>query len=896
MEVSEQSIELLERLFDLIVYVNKDFKILESDSEKILEFLGYNFSKIVGKNFFNFVKNKEKYNQCEFSSLNSRKTLKNLKILHKEGFYINFEAEILFIPKNDRSLILLAKKDDREELQDFTCVKVLNEVENCFISENINDLVSIINLDFKYVYINETAYMRTLGYDSEDLIGKSVDNIIHKDDIKKARIAFDYGIKQGEGIIELRLRKKEGGCLWFEIKGKTFHNNRNELLGLFISRNINERKLMEAKLKNSEEKLRLMNKNLEDLIEKRTHQLKESREKYRLITENVRDIVSVFDENLNLLYINESQERISGFTKEELRGKNMMAYLHPDDIQKAVKFFREVKSRGFSSGEFRQRRKDGTYTWLETTCKRIIDSGGKIKYIFATKEINKKKEIERKLKESEEKYSNLFKFSNDGIIIHDMTGEIIDANRKALKLFGYDKEKILDLKMYQLHPKSKIEDVAKMWNHFREEGFNRSELEYKRKNGEVFLGEISNSLFKVGNKDLVQVSIRDITKRKETEYKLRASETKYRHLFEDSPFIILLLNIEGEILDINQACEDKIGISKDHIIGKKFFELNHIIDPQYIPIMRERFQNLITTGGSQPKEAPAKDVKIFDKTGKAIWIKFSSIRVKIGHNQIIIQSFGHDVTEQKKAELLIKKEIQKLKELDQMRKDLITRISHEVKTPLMSIEGSSELLLELYKDSLGEEELELIRMNKRGANKLSRLVENLLDVSRLEYNKLKLEKEPTNLSNLVKEATEELGFLIRKRDIDVSVNLPEKLVLKVDNLRIEQVFTNLLTNSLKNTPPGGKIQLFLEKNGDWAKFVIKDSGIGLTDEELERIFTHFGKIERTSEESEDLDISGCGIGLYISKEIVNLHGGKIIAKSEGRNKGSKFVVKLPLKN
>jgi PAS domain S-box-containing protein len=891
MVLSEQSIDILKRLFDLYIYVDDDFKILQFNSKKISKYLGYDSSCLIGENIRNFLKNKKKFNSITLTLSKSRKISIPLFIQHKKGFYFEFEAKIISFSTKEKFLILLNKQTDLDKSSDFKCENGLSELQNCFISNNIYDLVSIISMDFKYVYINSTAYSKTLGYTSEDLIGKNVESIIHDDDVKKAKEAFEKGIKEGEGIIELRLKKKEGGYLWFEIKGKSFINKDKELLGLFISRNITDRKLMEAKLRASEEKLRLMNKNLETLVERRTSQLEESKEKYRLITENVRDIVSVFDENLNLLYINEAQERISGFTKEEILGENMIEYLHPKDIQKAIKLFREVKKTGAASGEFRQKRKDGTYTWLETSCKRIIDKEAKIKYVFATKEINKKKEIERKLKESEEKYSNLFKFSNDGIIIHNMAGEIIDVNKKALQLFGYEKDEILNLKMYQLHPRSEIENITKMWNNFKKEGFNRGELKYKRKNGEIFPSEISNSLFKVGRKDLVQVSIRDITKRKETEERLRTSETKYRHLFENSPFIILLLNKKGKILDINQACEEIIGISKNRVKGKLFFELKNILDPSFIPILERRFQKLINNEEVSPIE-----VRIFVKGGKALWIKLSSTRVIIGKNQIFIQSFGHDVTEQKKAEQLIKEEIQKLKELDQMRKDLITRISHEVKTPLMSIEGSSELLLDLYEDSLGEEELELIKMNKRGANKLSRLVENLLDVSRLEYKKLKLEKEPTNLPNLIEEAIEELGFLIKKRDVSVSINISEELILDVDRLRIEQVFTNLLTNSLKNTPPGGNIKVNLKKNKDWARIIIKDNGIGLTEEELEKIFTHFGKIERTSEESEDLDISGCGIGLYISKEIIKIHGGKILAHSEGRNKGSEFIVKIPLGN
>jgi signal transduction histidine kinase len=109
------------------------------------------------------------------------------------------------------------------------------------------------------------------------------------------------------------------------------------------------------------------------------------------------------------------------------------------------------------------------------------------------------------------------------------------------------------------------------------------------------------------------------------------------------------------------------------------------------------------------------------------------------------------------------------------------------------------------------------------------------------------------------------------------------------------VIINLLSNAIKNTPPQGKIKIRLNKRGEWALFSVKDTGIGLTRTEMEKLFKRFGKIERYGSGLEYIDIQGSGLGLFISKEIVDLHGGQIFAESKGRNKGSKFTVKLPLK-
>lgn len=174
------------------------------------------------------------------------------------------------------------------------------------------------------------------------------------------------------------------------------------------------------------------------------------------------------------------------------------------------------------------------------------------------------------------------------------------------------------------------------------------------------------------------------------------------------------------------------------------------------------------------------------------------------------------------------------------------------------------------------------------------MINNLLDISRIEYKKLKLEKQLNDLSQMIKECSNEFKYLIKERKIILSLDLPEVLYLNIDKIRIEQVISNSLSNAIKNTPPNGKIKVILQKTEKWANISVSDTGIGLNIEELKKIFTRFGKIERYGKDLEYLDIKGAGLGLYISKEIVKLHGGHIWAESKGRNKGSVFKIKLPI--
>jgi signal transduction histidine kinase len=287
------------------------------------------------------------------------------------------------------------------------------------------------------------------------------------------------------------------------------------------------------------------------------------------------------------------------------------------------------------------------------------------------------------------------------------------------------------------------------------------------------------------------------------------------------------------------------------------------------------------------------DLQIYKKDRSLIWVNLqaSLIRVK---NEYFVQALFTDITKRKQAEFLINEEITKLKELDQIRKNLISRVAHELKTPLATVCGGAELFSALYQDKLKNEQSEILRLIEKGGERLKYLVDNLIDISRIEYNKFKLQKQKSNLSELLKESSKEMEYFGKEKKIALKLNILDNFILNIDKIRIEQVIMNLLSNAIKNTPPKGKIKVNLEKRDNWAIINIIDTGVGLTRDEMEILFTRFGKIERYGNELEYLDIRGSGLGLFISKEIVDLHGGNIRAESEGRNRGSTFTVKLPI--
>nr|MDO8113021.1 ATP-binding protein [Candidatus Sigynarchaeota archaeon] len=253
-----------------------------------------------------------------------------------------------------------------------------------------------------------------------------------------------------------------------------------------------------------------------------------------------------------------------------------------------------------------------------------------------------------------------------------------------------------------------------------------------------------------------------------------------------------------------------------------------------------------------------------------------------------------DITNQKKAEKLLEEENIKLKELDTIKNNFIAITSHELKTPLVSTCGASEFLLNNYRNSLGKEELKFVEMINRGANRLKQLVNSLLDMSRLQSGQIELSLKEDDLVGILKHVVEDQAYMLQLRNQQIVLDTPERLVFRFDPARGEQILTNLITNAIKNTQQGGKIEVRIASDDKEVMISVVDNGVGITKDEMDKLFTRFGKISREGVKL-DLNIQGTGLGLYITREIVTLHNGRIWAESEGRYKGAKFIVVLPLK-
>ncbi len=375
------------------------------------------------------------------------------------------------------------------------------------------------------------------------------------------------------------------------------------------------------------------------------------------------------------------------------------------------------------------------------------------------------------------------------------------------------------------------------------------------------------------------------------EHALGTSEKKYRHLFETSPYSVVIVDDRNRIVDCNLWTKGITGYEIDEFLGKDIMELP-IFTPGAMEQLLAAHKELVA---GKELLYPV-DVQIKRKNGQLLWVSIAGTIIHL-EKKAYLQVITWDITPRKQAAEFLEKENMQLKEIDVLRKDFITTASHELKTPLATIYGAVEFLNKHFPGLEPSNVKNLVELIHRGSSRLKILIENLLDFSRIESNRLTITRERLDIVELVRNVVLDVKYMLDQRELSLVLNScsPGLVLVMGDKFRIEQVVINLLSNASKNTMPQGTVVVSVQANDKFAVISVEDTGIGFMPDELDKIFTKFGKLERDCEGMEkQIDTQGTGLGLYLSKNIIEMHGGKITVESSGRNKGSKFSVMLPL--
>jgi PAS domain S-box-containing protein len=780
---------------------------------------------------------------------------------------------------------MLLNKELEEKLQ--KCTKELEDLEEKFRTIAENSLMGIaIIQDNKIKYINKQAAELT-GYsidETKELNPTILFEFIHPkdrlwvlDQLKKKQV----GEKDYLTNYQYRIINKLGEIRWVDNYSRTidFMGKPADLVSVIDITNH----------KNAEQSL------------------KESEEMFRTIAE-YSDIGITIIQDGSMKYANGAMSRINEHTIEE-----MMNWTAADLIEQIFFEDREhARNRlmGRLAGKpnipisdiYRINTKSGKTKLIESYSKTVTyqEKNANLALIM---DITEQKLAQEKLKESEERLK--FLVTNNPAIIYtskvagDYGATFISDN--VQKEWGYSSEDIVsnsEFWLNHIHPDDKEHALSAVSDIIEKGRIVVYDYRFKLKDGSYRWMRDEAKLVKdeQGNPIETVGSVIDINERKIAEEKLKESEEKYRHLYENSPFSIVLIDYSGKILDMNNKTTKLFGYEKEDLINKNYFTLTGIYPSDTKPGLR-LIPELISKGEPSRLIIKPEPIKIFNKDKKPMWVESELSTVRIG-GKLVIQAIIQDITEKKiaeekliESEQILRQQNIELKELDRLKTDFISIAAHDLKTPLISVGGYIDLILLRDKGLNGEIKEDLNRV-LNNVQRLERYINRLLDVMKIEAKKVELVKKGENIHGIVVECLSELEFQIGQKELIINLDISEKLKLNVDHFRISQTFLNLLSNAVKFTPKNGKIDISFTEEDEGVLFKIKDNGKGMTSEELQKIFGKFMSIEQGVDGYSTMD-KGSGLGLYIAKGFIEAHGGKIWATSQGRDLGAEFSFFLP---
>ncbi len=655
--------------------------------------------------------------------------------------------------------------------------------------------------------------------------------------------------------------------------------------------------------------------------------------RFRALIEHSSDAIELLTPEFTVTYASPSTERVTGYTAEELVGMNGFALLHPDDLEDVQQQLSALLDRpgDFITVEYRICHKDSTWRWMEATLTNLLDDPAVEAVVCNYRDITQRKQGQEPLRQEEEvteqvqarrrveelnrqleaekeallqaqreaevrtaELSAILEAMTEGVSVCDARGEIRYTNAAYRSLLALEEDAdpyalLLDHRFAWLATRNlegrplpkEHHPVLRVLKGERLSGANTLELLCHTYKGEDIIVNVSGAPIRDAAGQIVGgvVVFRDVTGRYRLEQQLRYSESKLRSLVESNILGVVVADVDGRIYEINDRVAQMVGYSKDELLSKTF-NWQQLVPPDSHEAQAQTTKVLLSTGALPPTEG-----EYLRKDGSRLPVLTAA--TLLDQERRLALGVILDISDRKAAE--------------RRKQEFLSMVSHELRTPLMAILGGIELALlhiELRPSSLAPEAEGLInqieRVLKRAGGQVeieARLVEELLDVSRLEMHKFELSLQRENLVTIVLETVANQQAA-RARNIELILPPDELVPVIADAGRIEQVLTNYLTNALKYTPVEQAVSVHLEVEASVARVSVRDQGPGLTPEQQHRVWERFYQAAAPGLRGPD---RGLGLGLAIAKAIIEQHQGQVGVESAPGH-GSTFWFTVPLAN
>ncbi|GEM_PF-458828 len=616
--------------------------------------------------------------------------------------------------------------------------------------------------------------------------------------------------------------------------------------------------------------------------------LRASEEKYRRIFESYQDVYFKLDIDGTIIEISPSVEKTGGYTPDELQGEPVdKLYFDATELSSINRIL--FKNGMVEDRDIKLLKKDKSVIFASLNAKLLRSETGKpVGVEGVIRDITERIKAEDDFRKSEEKMRTLADFTYNWEYWLGPDGEMVYMSPSSERITGYSADEFIknpDLLVEITHP----DDTGSFKNHLiKEKELDRVlEFDYRivtRQNKVKWINHICQKVYGDDGRYLGRrASNKDITDRKIAEEELRNSEERFKALFYEAPDAIVVQNYKGIIIDANPAAYKLYGVEKDKFIGESIFE--------FVPKEnREEFKvdfSLWTEGKPESKRC-----LIVSSGGESIPVEIHSSKIQYSGKEALMFNI-RDITAIVESEKRLKEAKEKAEQADMLKSMFLANMSHEIRTPMNAIIGFSEILSD--EELSKEEREEFIRYITQGSNTLMNLIEDIIDITKIEAGKIKINLTECNVSDLMDELYATFLKIKNKngkKSLELRLNKPvtnKGFTISTDPSRIRQVLSNLLGNALKFTDEGFIELGFNLEEENQIEFYVKDTGIGIPKQKQKLIFERFGQVE----EAQNKERKGTGLGLAISKKLAELLGGDLTVESE-EGVGSTFKLKLPV--
>ena len=622
---------------------------------------------------------------------------------------------------------------------------------------------------------------------------------------------------------------------------------------------------------------------LEDDLYKREHQ-------HMVLNQHA--IVSIADRAGNITYVNDKFCEISGYARDKLLGHNHRILKSGEHTALFYQNMWDTISSGHVwQGEICNRRRDGSLYWVASTISPFLDvEGSPYQYVSIRTDISHTKALESALRESEERHRLILASARLGTADWNIASGQVDFNERWAELRGYQLNEIehhIDSWKAGIHP----DDVTTVETRLQEHLAGRSQFfqaEYRTYTKSCKWVWILNCSA-VTERDDAGVPLRmagtemDITDRKQAEIK-QARSTKELTDFKaalDQHAIVVTTDAHGAITYANDKFCEISKYAREELIGND----HRIINSGYHP--RAFFDELWQTVSSG--RVWKGEIKNSAKDGSFYWVRSTIVPiVDVRGKPVQYIAIRADITDRKQAEQDMIAARDEANRANAAKSQFLSNMSHELRTPMNSILGFGQLLK--YSDALSGEHKDFVHEILKAGDHLLKLINDVLDLAKVESGHIELSLEPVEVCSVVNECLSLVSTLADKRNIHMSHGGLEGMTVRADRTRLRQVLLNLLSNAIKYNREGGSVKLKVQQAENNLRILVTDTGLGISPENLKELFLPFNRLN-----AENSGIEGTGIGLTISRRIVEMMGGAVGVTSEVGS-GTTFWIELAMES